>query len=111
VGVRADSFFAFFSRDILYKGCVCDDDYDNRFAEHEHETTIRHACDLSFEALAKKEGRHPRFYPKTLFVFKINQSTRTDLPYLNYKSLRSLRDAFFFVTLWLCGLVRGIFLF
>jgi hypothetical protein len=66
-----------------------DDDYDNRFAEHEHETTIRHAC----------ESRHPRFYPKTLFVFKINQSTRTDLPYLNYKSLRSLRDAFFFVTL------------
>jgi hypothetical protein len=27
-----------------------------------------------------------------LFVFKINQSTRTDLPYLNYKSLRSLRS-------------------
>jgi hypothetical protein len=66
-------------------------DYDNRFAEHEHETAIRHACDLSFEALAKKEGRHPGFYSKTLLVFKLNQSTQNDLLYLNYKSLRSLR--------------------
>jgi hypothetical protein len=70
-----------------------DNDNDYRFAEHEHETAIRHAC----------ESRHPGFYPKTLFVFKLNQSTRTDLPYLNYKSLRSLRslrDAFFFVALY-----------
>jgi hypothetical protein len=35
-----------------------DDDYDyeHRFAEHD---LYRHACDLSFEALAKKEGRNP----------------------------------------------------
>jgi hypothetical protein len=56
-------------------------DYDNRFAEHEHETAIRHAC----------EGRHPGFYSKTLLVFKLNQSTQNDLLYLNYKFLRSLR--------------------
>jgi hypothetical protein len=37
-------------------------DYDNRFAEHEHETAIRHAC----------ESRHPGFYSKTLLVFKLN---------------------------------------
>jgi hypothetical protein len=41
--------------------------------------------------MAKKEGRHPGFYSKTLLVFKLNQSTQTDLLYLNYKSLRSLR--------------------
>jgi hypothetical protein len=58
-----------------------DYDNDNRFVEHEHETAIRHAC----------EGRHPGFYSKTLLVFKLNQSTHTDLLYLNYKSLRSLR--------------------
>jgi hypothetical protein len=36
-----------------------DDDDDYNY-EHEHEHDLdRHACDLSFEALAKKEGRNP----------------------------------------------------
>jgi ABC-type Zn2+ transport system substrate-binding protein/surface adhesin len=93
-----------------------DYDYDYRFAEHEykhkqehkheheheheHENAIRHACDLSFEAgffgaLAKKNGKERRQASRVLFKnivgFKLNQSTQTDLLYLNYKSLRSLR--------------------
>jgi hypothetical protein len=53
-----------------------DYDYEHRFAEHEHESFVRHACDLSFEAgffeaLAKKNGEEGKQASRVTSQIKI----------------------------------------